>query len=98
MCTATPAWRQSAVTQTLHIEAKKFGDHVTADHFMARNEFDRGYHGEKSGLLVADVATDDLDCYGCKDQYHLTAYEHLNDYEGRYSNVILLPRWRWRTR
>jgi hypothetical protein len=42
--------------------AVNFGDHVTADHFIAKSEFDRRIDGESAGLVITDVATDDLEC------------------------------------
>ena len=64
----------------MRLEAKNFGDHVTGDHWIAKNEFDRGLNGETCGLVLLDVGTDDLQCYGCADKSGNTAFEHMNDY------------------
>ena len=49
-------------------QAKKYGDHLTGDHWIAKKELDRGLNGETCGLVIMDVATDDLECYGCDDK------------------------------
>ena len=63
------------------------GDHVTGDHWIASKEFDRRLDGETCGLVLFDVGTDDLECYGCSDKSGNTAFEHMNDYEGKYRKV-----------
>ena len=41
--------------------------------------------------MLLDVGTDDLECYGCSDKSGNTAFEHMNDYEGKYKKVKFFP-------
>ena len=40
-----------------HVEAEKFGDHITADFIVTRDEDELGIDDEKSALVVKDIAT-----------------------------------------
>ena len=56
--TATYARRPSrAVGGSTQVKAEKFGDHITADFIVTRDEDELGTDEEKSALVVKDIAT-----------------------------------------
>ena len=46
-----------AVGGSAKVEAEKFGDHITADFIVTRDEDELGIDDEKSALVVKDIAT-----------------------------------------
>ena len=46
-----------AVGGSTKVEAEKFGDHITADFIVTRDEDELGIDDEKSALVVKDIAT-----------------------------------------
>ena len=69
------------------LKARQFGDHLTGDHLISLKDFDRGIDGETAGLVLVDVFTDDLACYGCIDKSGDTAFHHMNHYEGPFRKI-----------
>ena len=70
-----------------HVDPKAAGDLVTGDHFVAKNELDRGFHGESCGLVLKDAFLDELYCRPCSDKSADEAYAHMNAYEGPYKTI-----------
>ena len=50
----------------VRVTPKKFGDEVTCDHWIARNDLSRGLHGESVALTFRDRATRWIECCGLK--------------------------------
>ena len=46
-----------AVGGSTKVKAEKFGDHITADFIVTRDEDELGIDDEKSALVVKDIAT-----------------------------------------
>ena len=44
-------------------EAKKFGDHVTGDHLIAKSEPETGIDDDRVAMVAKDVLTDFRDAY-----------------------------------
>ena len=60
-----------------------FGDCVTGDHFIARDEFDRSIEGHKAGLVLFDVGTQYLDCFPVVDKSAESAAEAMQEFQGK---------------
>ena len=46
-----------AVGGSTKVKAEKFGDHITADFIVTRDEDELGIDDDKSALVVKDIAT-----------------------------------------
>ena len=64
------------------IRPKEFGDLVTADHFIAQDDFEKGFKGEKTGFVVFDRGSKWLDCFPLPDKSGSESRRALSDFEG----------------
>ena len=58
----------------------KFGEIITADHFIANNELDEGISGERSGVVILDRGTRWIDCFPQADKTAEGAMRALNEF------------------
>ena len=63
-------------------EPKEFGDHITGDHLICQEGFDKGFRGESTGLVLLDVGSDWLDCFPLPSKHSDAAFTAMQDFAG----------------
>ena len=63
-------------------DLKEFGDALTADHFDAKTEVDKGVGGETFGFVVHDCFTNYTDCFPLVSKHSNNNITALNDFTG----------------